>query len=389
MNQGVGTTARAVLLSLTIVGSLSARTAATDPGHSNAPGVGLSALLFAATSNAKGVVWAAGSGGPHLGSGVVLRWNGRAWINSLTQIVPGKQGESMLGISSRGRTAWAVGSAFASNGYFSPVADRWDGSNWNTTRLPRFNPDGDSQLNAVGQSSGIALAVGEYSPRGNASSTLPLVLAWDGDAWARQPVPYPAGNNQTSLSSLSVVSSDDAWAVGTTSRVGSSISHTLVVHWDGSVWSRVPSTNPSSTVNGLTSVVAFSGGQVWAVGSQVQNGGTRVLLERRVHGEMLDATLPQQFVTFGLTSIVGGSASDMWLVGSRSVHVGIDAVALHGGVGRTWSETNVVNQQQFNAFHAVTGGAGSPVWAVGEARTSERPLALMEYWTGIRWRMRS
>ena len=61
------------------------------------------------------------------------------------------------------------------------------------------------------------------------------------------------------------------WAVG----IGS---QTLIVHWNGKVWKRVPSPNlPGNYLNVLFGVVATSAGNAWAVGTSSCN---QVLVER-------------------------------------------------------------------------------------------------------------
>jgi len=63
----------------------------------------------------------------------------------------------------------------------------------------------------------------------------------------------------SSLESVAGTSATDTWAVGSTAG------QTLILHWDGSHWTRVPSPNlgPSDDLN---AVAASAASNVWAVG---------------------------------------------------------------------------------------------------------------------------
>jgi len=66
------------------------------------------------------------------------------------------------------------------------------------------------------------------------------------------------------LSSVSVVGTDDVWAVGTT---GASQGSALAEHWNGTSWTIVPTPPiPGATVSSLRAVTAVSSTDVWAVG---------------------------------------------------------------------------------------------------------------------------
>jgi hypothetical protein len=61
---------------------------------------------------------------------------------------------------------------------------------------------------------------------------------------------------------VTVLSGRSAWAVGEVALGG----HSLIVHWNGADWQRVPSPSPSSQGNVLTGVAATSASDAWAVG---------------------------------------------------------------------------------------------------------------------------
>jgi hypothetical protein len=89
---------------------------------------------------------------------------------------------------------------------------------------------------------------------GVASGVAPLAAAA-----ARTGAPGPAASFSTSgeLSGVAAISATNAWAVGSTGT-----GKTLIVHWNGKTWTRVPS--PGGAFHG---VAATSARSAWAVGS--------------------------------------------------------------------------------------------------------------------------
>jgi hypothetical protein len=98
------------------------------------------------------------------------------------------------------------------------------------------------------------------------------VLHWDGSKWTRVPSPTPPGQI-VALFSVSAVSATDVWAVGRdlTAKLGK----TLVLHWDGKAWTQVPSPTPGLRNGGglLTGVSALTGSDAWASGLYNTNSG--------------------------------------------------------------------------------------------------------------------
>ena len=191
------------------------------------------------------------------------RWNGTRW--SVTHM-PGPAGDSELsGVSCASATA-CIAVGFAGN--YSTLVERWNGSKWSVTHSA--NPSGeDPTLDGVScVSASDCTAVGSYFPGvGNDVDT--LVEHWNGAVWSIIPSPNPAGGgaDQPELSGVSCVSANDCTAVG---AVGIDTTSTLVEHWNGSEWSVVPSPNTArgSSLRGVSCVsvkectaVGFTGSQ--------------------------------------------------------------------------------------------------------------------------------
>jgi len=64
---------------------------------------------------------------------------------------------------------------------------------------------------------------------------------------------------------VTATSAGNAWAVGAYT-VGTADQKTLILRWNGTKWTHVPSPNPVPS-NDLTGVAASSGSNAWAVGA--------------------------------------------------------------------------------------------------------------------------
>ena len=174
---------------------------------------------------------------------LILHWDGSAWTK-VPSPSPGGSAHSsqLLGVRATSATnAWAVGS-FSNGTADQTLLLHWDGTSWTQVTTPNPSATGN-ELDGVGASSARdAWAVGSFS-NGKANQT--LILHWDGSSWTQVKSPNPGGSAQNSaLTSVRATSARDAWAVGQT--VKGTVAQTLIAHWDGSSWKRVPSPNPSA-----------------------------------------------------------------------------------------------------------------------------------------------
>jgi hypothetical protein len=196
---------------------------------------------------------------------LVLHWDGSAW----TQVAspsPGTAGTVLEAVSATSSTdAWAVGSSFAA-ATEKTLTLHWNGHKWTQVASP--SPGTDDELFAVrGTSSTDTWAVG-VSVAGGVDQT--LALHWNGSTWTRVTTPDPGGSGVSSgLVGVAGTSASDTWAVGSTSPSGSAKAitrdDTLILHWDGSHWTRVPSPGPGISAE-LFAVASSSAGNIWAVG---------------------------------------------------------------------------------------------------------------------------
>jgi hypothetical protein len=110
-----------------------------------------------------------------------------------------------------------------------------------------------------------AWAVGHYVTSAGAGQA--LIVHWNGTAWSQVPSPNPGRENYDLIYDVSAVSATDAWAVGTyeVDTPTGLANRTLLLRWNGTAWSKVKVPGGAST--SLHEVSAVSGTDAWAVGS--------------------------------------------------------------------------------------------------------------------------
>jgi hypothetical protein len=201
-----------------------------------------------------------------VGEGTVLRWRGK-WsrIRPPGFVVSGSE----LAVTRiPGTTAvWITG-------YDSDLdqwrAARWTGSGWADSVVAPGLIHNRPGRNIAAVSSSDAWIVGR-TPRGSGRG---LVFHWDGSSWgAVTGLPLP--QRASELSGVAARSANDVWAVGSF-RTSSGSTRSLVLHWNGTRWSRMAAPGP-----GLGEVAIVPGSrQAWAVGGSYL--GKRLILDNVV-----------------------------------------------------------------------------------------------------------
>jgi hypothetical protein len=175
-----------------------------------------------------------------------------------------------------------------------------------------------------------AWAVGSYFP-GKTERT--LALHWNGTIWMRVPTPNPGGGTVAELTGVSALSSSDAWAVG--DYIAGNQQSPLIVHWNGHIWSQVPSQGPAS---GLTGVTALSASDAWAVGTDM--AGTLVLHWNGHTWSQVPSSSPGS-AAGSFAGVSADSPSDAWAVGcdcAETKHGGVHTIILHWN-GTRWQRS--------------------------------------------------
>ena len=298
--------------------------------------------------------WAVGGSG----NGLVERWNGTRWASLPSpDLITDHSNPSNVAIlnavdATSTSNAVAVGNA---NG--GAVALRFNGTNWSTTTVP--NTAGDKLNDVQAFSATDAWAVGRSAPTFNG---LTLARHWNGSSWAQATTPSP-GTRDNVLLAVSGTSPNDVWAVGWYRDLpyGNRTQHSLVLHWNGSAWSRVASPDVGDAQTVLKDVVALSPTNAWAVGYTNSFGGGASAVALHWNGASWSVASAPALGT--LDTVAALSATDIWASGTD----GTGAIQLANWRGAGWT----------SAPAPAAGGTGTPsltgmaavapgtVWAVG------------------------
>ena len=198
------------------------------------------------------------------------------------------------------------------------------------------------------------------------------------------------------LNAVDAMSAQDVWAAGHVRRpAGSPTTTVLLLHYDGTAWSVVPTGNsaPNSPASLLNDVDMVSSSDGWAVGSSQPAGApAQALIMRRQAGKWLRVPTPPTVAPGSeLTAVHAVSAQDAWAVGWQLLANGLRAPLVLHWDGTAWLSESAPEPATNRAITliGVAAAAASEVWAVGadcpkgSDPSTCRPLALRR--TGTVW----
>jgi hypothetical protein len=210
---------------------------------------------------------------------------------------------------------WAVGGSGPGVGaaFTSTLVTRWDGNGWHT--VPSPNPGTlANQLNAVAaRATDDVWAVGHASSAARQSEA--LVLHWDGSAWTQVPTPVLPGL-RNELLGVAMAGPNSLWAVGTSFRTETGGQTSLVLHWDGSTWESLPAAFPLVTQTSAVTVVAER--DVWFAGYITLSKGAETAHIAHWDGQQLRG----EIAVVGTNDQVGTMLNAICAAGDRKVAVG-------------------------------------------------------------------
>lgn len=255
--------------------------------------------------------WAVGYGG------VILRWNGSAWITWASPTT--KQLNAVTLVSAT--EGWAVGA--------DGEMIRWNGQTWTRVTSPT-----QATLHGI-----FMLSARE----GWAVGDMGTILRWNGQVWTSVASPTTYG-----LKSVSIVSASDGWIVGDGGTI---------LRWNGSAWSIAGAARV-----GLRSVAMRSATEGMAVGNVYSYGrgcdfrgcdyyyyfGVSMRWNGQAWAEILSPS------TLALNAVTIASLTNIWAVGD-------EGSTIYWG-GRGWAK---VSSPTRSALYGVAATPGGTVWAVG------------------------
>lgn len=264
---------------------------------------------------------------------------------------------------------------------------------WQSASLPRLPSDAflygvaarsPADVTAVGQTLGL------FRPVARPGAT--LVLHWNGHRWTRQAAPSPGvADRADTLSAVSIVSSADAWAVGSYEPVGSHQS-AMVLHWNGRRWS-VGLLLPSEAIchgTAFLAVDAATASDLWAAGYHFSSS---------CRGPVLDTALLYHYNGRGwtrvgvpappgtiLNAISGTSGRDIWAVGQYGTGTQQHPLTLHFD-GHRWARIlSPHGRGTSTVLSGVDAVSPSSAFAVGVSGVAfVGSQNLIAYWDGTNW----
>ncbi len=325
------------------------------------PTVGASSALTAVAAATPRDAWAVGYSQTQAFTTTPLleHWNGSSW-----SVETGAQGSTpglLVAVAEIApNNVWTIGTTLSMQATPSPLIEHWDGTSWQNVLSPAGNY---TLLSLAARSAQDIWAVG-YSDAINQPGTYQtLIEHWNGTSW--QIVASPSPGEISTLTSVSVLSPTDAWAVGNQS--GGIAPQTLIEHWDGQSWSVVPSPNQGTVpnqVNALNGVTALSGQNVWAVGTssnrQLRNA-QQTLIEHWNGSTWTIANSPTTTGVHGLVGVTSHANNDVWALDTTQTQSSF----LHWN-GTQWTTMQALYPGSNPALNGIANIPGTAtVWAVG------------------------
>ncbi len=187
-------------------------------------------------------------------------------------------------------------------------------------------------------------------------------------SWHLQVAPDPSPNC-SGLFSVAAASPTDVWAVGA-QGLGTCVPWgTLTEHWNGRVWTTVPSASPAGTNDHLFGVTVAGPKDYWAVGfTQTSGGAGQALIEHSTGSSWTTAKLYSLGFYAELWAASASGPKDVWAVGygeTRQFAPNVPIVMHYNGSG--WTETSPVsgNDGGSTELLGVDAVSGKNIWAVG------------------------
>jgi plastocyanin len=155
------------------------------------------------------------------------------------------------------------------------------------------------------------------------------------------------------------------------------------MHFNGTIWSVVPSPSPGQN-SSLSSVVALADGTVWAAGFYYDGTQTRTLL---LHGDSsgFAAVAGEDYPNEGnvLNGIAVSSSGDIWAAGYHYPSGTSDYQGLIEHYdGQQWTRVSSAQGTSYTYLAGITAQAGGASWAVGNTLTTTIVEAVCEIQVG-------
>jgi len=247
---------------------------------------------------------------------LILHWDGSTWEEVVDPV-----------LDVWGAVIWGVEIGAPDDIWFGadgPNTFHWDGSNFEYHPLPTFDTGNCSGTSGCGHAA-VDIAVvapddawavggagdGDYS-------YVSQIWHWDGVEWTHTPGPsIPFWQR---LNGVVAVASDDVWAVGDLVAEDPDDTGMLIIHWDGTGWTRVDTPLYMQPSGDLQDIIALAPDDIWAAGIYTEIPLPAPGLPLTMHYDGMDwrQVMPDANGPEGawLRGITASNSCDLWSVGS-------------------------------------------------------------------------
>ncbi|MEV4709096.1 hypothetical protein [Actinoplanes sp. NPDC049316] len=337
-------------------------------------------LLHAVAVRSAADGWAVGwTTHPDTGAtaGLAEHWNGTSWQAVPTPAPAGTELQLSDVDVVPGGDAIAVGSE-RSAGVTVPRIERYPAAGGPGEAMPGPEPAVPGSWQGIDlESATDGWAVGRTAPSIPGQPVRTMIAHWDGAGWTRVPSPSP-GTLSSGLTAVTAVGPGDAWAVGQVRDTSApAVDEALVLHWDGVSWSRVAGPAPSPDGTTLLGVAAGGPGEIWAAGRTGPAERPRAVALRRTPAGWQELRSTQPSATqFSDVAVV--APDDVVLAGYRVPFTEETVNIEHWSGAGLQPDTDAAGPTgDDHLASALSGIAAAPdggrLWAVGWATTVTQP----------------
>lgn len=273
--------------------------------------------------------------------------------------------------------AWAVG--YGGNP-FKTVIQRFNGTAWKKVKAPAplFRTLVDLDALSPKKIWGVGFD-------NNDGSQKTLIERWNGKKW--KVVPSPNRTKFNVLNSVDAITAKDIWAAGSY-NYGQGEMGGMMLHYNGKKWTEVATPAPEFSLETLNEVVALGSDDVYALGwrSGLFQGEVQESMPLVIHWDGSSWTRIEMDAGPSFAAATSTSAGTLWGVGWRQPPVPFETLAMTFDES-VWSETETPNRDpetKANSFSAVA-VLGEEVWAGGATYDDAQGTTLLAHWDGAAW----
>ena len=219
---------------------------------------------------------------------------------------------------------------------------------------------------------------------GKNSAPRVLMLHWNGTRWSRvtRPSVLTAGGG---LTAITAVGPANIWAVGYTGLIGTGKEHSLLLHWNGSAWRQV--TSPAPVAGGHLAGVTATAKSGWAVGFVNTTpsappccAGTPLVF--RWNGSKWSRQSTPLGMGAGLNGVAITAPNRAWAIGGPLAMI-TGAVAQWNGKAWAWARDPI--KGPFRPLSSIVTRPRGAGFMVGTNNNST-PVGVSARWNGTAWR---